>query len=113
MRELKTAGPGEALAGLGRLVGCDVISCTSTEHTTRRLTGTVTDRPEQNLMRHPEFRAPEQPVQQAQPEFRPQHPNTAPSDLLPGAPARSDAVPGKPRVLPAISVLSMVAAPSR
>lgn len=57
VRELKAAGPGEGLAGLGRLVGCDVVSCTSTEHTTRRLTGTVTDRPEQNLMRHPEFRA--------------------------------------------------------
>ncbi|GLY37199.1 hypothetical protein Amsp01_032230 [Amycolatopsis sp. NBRC 101858] len=56
VRELK-AGPGEGLAELGRLVGCDVVSCTSTEHTTRRLTGTVTDRPEQNLLRHPEFRA--------------------------------------------------------
>ncbi|MEU5261392.1 helix-turn-helix transcriptional regulator [Amycolatopsis sp. NPDC021455] len=57
VRELKDSGPGPGLAGLGRLVGCDVISCTATEHTTRRLTGTVTDRPEQNLMRHPEFRA--------------------------------------------------------
>ncbi|WP_370963500.1 LuxR C-terminal-related transcriptional regulator [Amycolatopsis sp. cg9] len=57
VRELKAAGPGEGLAALGRLVGCDVVSCTSTEHTTRRLTGTVTDRPEHNLMRHAEFRA--------------------------------------------------------
>ncbi|WP_290057694.1 helix-turn-helix transcriptional regulator [Amycolatopsis solani] len=57
VRELKAAGPGEGLAALGRLVGCDVVSCTSTEHTTRRLIGTVTDRPEHNLMRHPGFRA--------------------------------------------------------
>ncbi|WP_410635751.1 response regulator transcription factor [Amycolatopsis sp. cmx-4-83] len=57
VRELKAAGPAEGLARLGRLVGCDVVSCTSTEHTTRRLTGTVTDRPEHNLMRHAEFRA--------------------------------------------------------
>ncbi|WP_410638710.1 helix-turn-helix transcriptional regulator [Amycolatopsis sp. lyj-346] len=51
------AGPAAGLAALGRLVGCDVVACTSTEHTTRRLTGTVLDRPEQNLLRHPEFRA--------------------------------------------------------
>ncbi|HET6706803.1 helix-turn-helix transcriptional regulator [Amycolatopsis sp.] len=57
VRELKDSGPGSGLAGLGRLIGCDVISCTSTEHTTRRLTGTVIDRPEHNLLRHPEFRA--------------------------------------------------------
>ncbi|WP_410673651.1 response regulator transcription factor [Amycolatopsis sp. cmx-4-68] len=57
VRELKATGPASGLAELGRLVGCDVVSCTSTEHTTRRLTGTVTDHPEQNLLRHPEFRA--------------------------------------------------------
>ncbi|MFB9688018.1 helix-turn-helix transcriptional regulator [Amycolatopsis plumensis] len=56
VHELK-AGPAAGLAALGRLVGCDVVACTSTEHTTRRLTGTVIDRPEQNLLRHPRFRA--------------------------------------------------------
>ncbi|GHF92679.1 MULTISPECIES: response regulator transcription factor [Amycolatopsis] len=56
VHELK-AGPAAGLAALGRLVGCDVVACTSTEHTTRRLTGTVIDRPEQNLLRHPQFRA--------------------------------------------------------
>ncbi|MCR6482128.1 helix-turn-helix transcriptional regulator [Amycolatopsis sp. OK19-0408] len=57
VNEFRAAGPAAGLAGLGRLIGCDIVSCTSTEHTTRRLTGTVTDRPEHNLMRHPEFRA--------------------------------------------------------
>ncbi|MEV6875733.1 helix-turn-helix transcriptional regulator [Amycolatopsis sp. NPDC051128] len=57
VREFKSAGPVAGLAGLGRLVGCDVVSCTGAEHPARRLTGTVTDRPDQNLMRHPEFRA--------------------------------------------------------
>ncbi|MEV6647108.1 LuxR C-terminal-related transcriptional regulator [Amycolatopsis sp. NPDC051371] len=56
-REFRSAGPAAGLAGLGRLVGCDFVSCTSAEHTTRRLTGAVTERPEDNLMRHPEFRA--------------------------------------------------------
>ena len=56
VHELKT-GPAAGLAALGRLVGCDVVACTGTEHTTRRLTGTVIDRPEENLLRHPEFRA--------------------------------------------------------
>ena len=57
VREFRSAGPAAGLAGLGRLVGCDFVSCTSAEHTTRRLTGAVTERPEDNLMRHPEFRA--------------------------------------------------------
>jgi len=57
VREFKSGGPAVGLAGLGRLVGCDVVSCTGAEHPARRLTGTVTDRPDQNLMRHPEFRA--------------------------------------------------------
>lgn len=56
VREFRTAGPAAGLTGPGRLVGCDIVSCTSSEHTTRRLTGTVTDRPEHNLMRRPEFR---------------------------------------------------------
>ncbi len=53
----RAAGPAAGLAGLGRLVGCDFVSCTSAEHTTRRLTGAVTDQPEHNLLRPPEFRA--------------------------------------------------------
>ncbi|MEU0790255.1 LuxR C-terminal-related transcriptional regulator [Amycolatopsis sp. NPDC005961] len=57
VREFRSAGTAAGLAGLGRLVGCDFVSCTSAEHTTRRLTGAVTERPEDNLMRHPEFRA--------------------------------------------------------
>ena len=57
VREFRAEGTAAGLAGLGRLVGCDFVSCTSAEHTTRRLTGAVTERPEDNLMRHPEFRA--------------------------------------------------------
>lgn len=56
VREFRAAGPTAGLAGLGKLVGCDFVSCTSAEHTTRRLTGAVTGRPEDNLLRHPEFR---------------------------------------------------------
>lgn len=43
------------LAGLSRLVGCDVTSCTQVDHVIRRVVGTVVDRPEHNLFHNPEF----------------------------------------------------------
>jgi DNA-binding CsgD family transcriptional regulator len=60
VRELNEAGQDAevsvgGLAKLGGLVGCDVTSCTRTEHAARRLVDTVTDRPEHNLLHNPEF----------------------------------------------------------
>lgn len=43
------------LAALGRLVGCDVTSCTRADHVTGRIVGAVVDQPKHNLLDSPGF----------------------------------------------------------
>lgn len=49
--------PVDALSRMGAMIGCDVTSATLVDHGGARLLGTVTDRPDQNLLRAPGFPA--------------------------------------------------------